>query len=331
MKKIINFNVNEERMPFVESWAKKNNVQVDCYPDFLTMDNVHLVEGYDGLTLAEVGTFDVDLYPELEKRGIKQIAQRTAGYENFDLELATKHNLIISNVHSYSPESIAEFSVLMGLQLIRKTKNLEERVSERDFRWTPDIRGRVIKGKTVAIFGVGNIGLEVAKLYKAFGAHVIGYDPYPNKKGKEVLTYCGSVEEAATSADIISLHMPSFDSNYHLFNETLFKQMKNDAILINAGRGSLIDTKELVEALDNNEFENAALDVYEYEAPYIPGDHKENGIDDDLFNSVLNHPKITFYHHCAFYTDESVKNMTHYALDAALEVIMNGSTNYRVN
>lgn len=331
MQKIISFNVNEERMPFIESWAKNNNVQVDCYPDALTMDNVDLVNGYDGLTVAVVGEFDKNLYSALADRGIKQIAQRTAGYENFDLELATEHGLIISNVHSYSPESIAEFSLLMGLQLIRKTKQLEEKVEDHDFRWTPDIRGRVIKGKTVAIFGVGNIGLEVAKLYRAFGANVIGYDPYPSKKGKEILTYAESVEDAVSKADIISLHMPAFESNYHLFNKELFKLMKKDAILINAGRGSLVDTKALIEALEENELESAALDVYEHESPYIPGDFRHKEINDSLFETLLNHPKITFYHHCAYYTDESVQNMTYYALDAALEVITTNTTSYRVN
>ncbi|MCF1684761.1 D-2-hydroxyacid dehydrogenase [Tetragenococcus halophilus] len=331
MTKIISFDVNEERMPFIKEWSKRNNVEVTTSSESLTLDNVDLVEGYDGVTIAQVGDFDSKIFPELKKRGIKQLAQRTAGFDNFDLEEATKNNILVSNAHSYSPESIAEFSLLLGLQLIRKSHLLDEKVAEQDFRWIPELRGRIIKDKTVAILGVGNIGLTVAKLYKAFGANVIGYDPYPKDNVSNILTYSSSIEEAVQQADIISIHMPAFKDNYHLFDEKMFQLMKNDAHLINAGRGSLVDTKALIKALNNNELASAALDVYENEAAYVPGDHREQVIEDEVLKQVLAHPKIDYYHHCAYYTDDSIKNMTWIALDATLEVIRKGDTKYRVN
>lgn len=331
MTKIISFNVNEERMPFIKEWSKRNDVEVATSSDSLTLDNIDLVDGYDGVTIAQVGNFDSKIFPELKKRGIQQLAQRTAGFENFDLEEATKNNILVSNVHSYSPESIAEFSLLLGLQLIRKSHLLDKKIKEQDFRWVPEIRGRIIKGKTIAILGVGNIGLTVAKLYKAFGANVIGYDPYPRDSVSHILTYKSSIEEAVQQADIISVHMPAFPDNYHLFDEKMFQLMKNDAHLVNVGRGSLVDTKALIKALDSNELVSAALDVYENETTYVPGNHRGQVIEDEVLQQVLFHQKINYYHHCAYYTDDSIKNMTWFALDATLEVINTGDTKYRVN
>lgn len=331
MKKIICFNSDEERIPFIENWAKEHNVQVDTVSDFLTIDNVDLVSGYDGVTIAEIGKFDSRIFPELSKRGIKQIAQRSAGYEYFDLEEAKKHNILISNVPSYSPESIAEFSLLMGLQLIRNSQVIAENVNNKNFQWGNEIRGRIISGKNVAILGVGNIGFQVAKLYNALGARVIGYDPFPKNGAENILTYYSTVSEAVKQADIISLHMPALEENYHLFDDEMFNLMKNNAHLVNAGRGSLIDTRALIDALDDEKLASAALDVYENESKYVPGDFRDKDIEDNTFQKVLNHPKIIFTPHCAFYTDDSVKNMTYYGLDATLDVINTGTTQYKVN
>lgn len=331
MKKILCFNANEERIPFIKEWAQNNKVKVDYVSESLTLNNVDMVSSYDGITVAQVGDFDSRLYSELSKRGIKQVAQRTAGYENFDLDAAKENNIIITNVPTYSPESIAEYTVMLALNLVRKTSQLDDKVARQDFTWTPDIRAKVVKDMTVAIIGAGHIGILTAEIFKGFGANVIAYDPYPKDSVQDILSYCDSVEEAVKQADIVSLHMPAFKENYHLFDKNMFKLMKNDAYIVNCARGSLINSEDLIEALDSNEIAGAALDVYEKEAPFVPGNHEGEVIEDELFRNILKHPKINFYHHCAYYTDVSVRNMTQYALDATLEVINTNDTSYRLN
>lgn len=331
MKKIICFNANEERIPFIKEWAKNHEVTVDYVEESLTLENIDSVEEYDGITVAVAGKFDSRLYPELKKRGINQVAQRTAGYENFDLTEATKNDIIVTNVPTYSPESIAEFALLLALQLVRKSHSLDKRVEERNFTWTPDIRSRLVKDMTVAIIGVGNIGVLTAKLFKGFGATVVGYDPFPKDDVSDILTYRDSVEDAIKDADIVSLHMPAFKDNYHLFDSDMFDQMKTDSYLINCARGTLIDTEDLLKALDENKLAGAALDVYENEAAYVPGNFAGKDIEDGLFLRILNHSKIIYYNHLAYYTDVSVKNMTQFALDATLDVINIGDTDYRIN
>ncbi|MBO0451848.1 D-lactate dehydrogenase [Enterococcus sp. AZ007] len=314
---------------FVNEWVKKTGVQVDTVPYKLTLETVDMVRGYDGVSISEAGKFDSSIFPQLSKYGIKHLAQRTSGFEGFDLEAAKRSGIIITNVSSYSPESIAEFTLMLALQLVRRSKDLDQRVKRFDFNWSPEVRGKVMKEQTVAIIGVGRIGYEVAKLFKAFGSTINGYATHRNKNANDLFEYKDSIEEAIHNADIITLHIPGKEKNHHLFDKKMFNKFKPGACLINTSRGSLVNTSDLIEALDSGRVSAAALDVYENEAEYIPGKHEE--ISDTVFKELLNHPKVTFYPHCAYYTDVSMRNMVHYALDSIIEVIETGDSFSRVN
>lgn len=91
---------------------------------------------------------------------------------------------------------------------------------------------------TVAVIGTGRIGYHVAKIFHGFGAKVVGYDLYPSDKLDGILEYRDSVEDAIRDADIISLHMPAFKENHHMFNYEMFKKFKSDAVLVNMARES---------------------------------------------------------------------------------------------
>ena len=106
-----------------------------------------------------------------------------------------KHNIVISNVPSYSPETIAEYSVSIALQLVRKFPAIEKRVQEHNFKWAAPIMSTPVKNMTVAIIGTGRIGAATGKIYAGFGAKVVGYDAYPNNS-LDFLEYKDSVEEA---------------------------------------------------------------------------------------------------------------------------------------
>ena len=330
MIRIICFEVNDERKVFVDEWSKKNNVHVDTVPYKLTLDTVKEVAGYDGVSVSEAGIFDSSIFPKLSSYGINHLAQRTSGYEGFDLKAAKDNGIIVTNVSNYSPESIAEFTLMLALQLIRKSKELDQRVANFDFSWKPEVRGQVLKELTVAVVGVGRIGSEVAKLFKAFGSTVYGYATHPRESMIDVLEYKDSIEETIRQADIVTLHIPGKEKNYHLFDKKMFRNFKVGAYLINTSRGSLIHTVDLIEALNNETISAAALDVYENEAEYIPGKHEAKKIEDTVFKKLLDHPKISFYPHCAYYTDTSMRNMVHNALDSIMEIIETGDSVSRI-
>ena len=331
MKKIIVFNVREEELELTNDWAKANDVEVKIVSEQLTLENIHLVEGFDGLSTSQNMKVPAEAYPKLKELGIKQIAQRSAGFDYYDLEIAKENGIIISNVPVYSPESIAEFALTQALNLVRKTRLIEENTKAQDFRWQPAIRAGLVKEMTVGVIGTGNIGRETAKLFKGLGATIVAYDLYQNEEAKSFLEYKNSVEEVVAVSDIITLHVPATNDNHHQFNYEMFKNFKPNAYIINAARGSVLDTAGLIKALDEGLLAGAALDTYENEGAYIPKDNRENPIEDELFLALLNHEKILFTPHIAHYTDVSVRNIMQIALNSVLEVLETGDTKNRVN
>lgn len=331
MKKIIVFNVREEEIEISNNWAAKNNVEITMAEGQLSVDNVHLCQGFDGVSVSQNSKVPREVYEKLNSYGIKQIAQRSAGFDYYDLEAAKENNIIISNVPVYSPESIAEYSIAAALRLIRKFDLIEEKTNQFDFSWKPDIRAGLLNEMTVGIIGTGHIGRITAKLFAAFGAKVLAFDIYQNEEAKSFLEYKNSVEEVVQEADVISLHVPATKDNHHQFNYEMFEQFKPNAYLINAARGSVVDTEALLKALDNGLLAGAALDTYENEGPFIPKDNSETGINDDLFVKAIKHEKVIFTPHIAHYTDVSVRNIMNIALDSTLEVLNTGDTKNRVN
>lgn len=204
-------------------------------------------------------------------------------------------------------------------------------MKEHNFSWELVIRGRVVGDMTVAIIGTGRIGAHTAKLFHGFGSKVVGYDLYPNDQLRDIVDYQETLEDAVKQADIVSLHMPAFASNHHIFNYDLFKQFKPGAILVNMARGALVDTEGLLKALDEGLVEAAGLDVFEAEGPYIPHNFTGKPIEDELFKKLLAHDKIIYTPHIAYYTDEAVKNLVEGGLNATLEVLETGDATNRVN
>lgn len=331
MTRIIAFNVNDENRPYIEAWSKKNHIDVTMTPEFLTQETLHLVEGHDGITVGHRGPFDSELFPQLKAMGIKQIAQRSAGVEIFDLEAARANDIIITGVGSYSPESIAEFVMMMTLKLLRKNRLLETHVEEHDFRWMPEIRGTTIYGKRVAILGCGAIGMMTARYFHALGAEVVGFTSRYQTLTSDYMTFVGTIEEAVQEADIVSVHLPANQSNYHLFTTALFNQMKPGAFFINTGRGELVDTAAMIEAVDRGQLAGVATDVYEFESRYIPTDQRGQDLNDPVFERLINHPRIDYTHHVAYFTDVSAQNIAEIAHDSTLEVIRTGTTPLRAN
>lgn len=331
MTKITVYEVRDEELPIVEKWSKEHNVEIKIVDGQLTPETVHLAKGFDGVTTSQNTKVPAEIYEKLHEYGIKKIAQRSAGFDFYDLEEATKNDIIISNVPVYSPESIAEFVLTQALMLIRKVREIKFHTEEEDFRWQPAIQGGLLGEMTVGIIGTGHIDRVTAQLFNGFGTKVIGYDLHPNKEATEYLEYKDSVEDLVKEADIVSLHVPATADNYHQFDYELFKQFKSTAYFINNARGSVVDTNGLIKALNDGLIAGAALDTYEGEGLYVPADNRETGIDDELFKCVLDHPKILYTPHIAFYTNVSVRNIMNIGLDSVLEVIETGNTKNRVN
>ena len=174
MTKIKIMSVRDEDIPYINEWSKQNNVDVDLTKDMLTETTVDTVKGFDGLSLSQQHPISEEVFAKLKQYGIKQIAQRSAGFDTYDLDLATKYDIIISNVPSYSPSSIAEFAVTQAINIVRYQKRIQHKVRNYDFRWEPSILSQSIRDLTVAVIGTGRIGSIVAEIFgKGYNSKVV--------------------------------------------------------------------------------------------------------------------------------------------------------------
>ncbi|HFQ2961782.1 TPA: D-lactate dehydrogenase [Staphylococcus aureus] len=310
MTKIKIMSVRDEDMPYIKAWAEKHHVEVDITKEALTDDNVEGVAGYDGLSLSQQIPLSEHVYKRLNELGIKQIAQRSAGFDTYDLELA----------------------VNQAINVVRHFNQIQTKVREHDFRWEPTILSKSIKDLKVAVIGTGRIGRVVADIFaNGYQSDVVAYDPFPNAKIATYVDYKDTIEEAVEGADIVTLHVPATKYNHYLFNAELFKHFKKGAVFVNCARGSLVDTKALLDALDNGVIKGAALDTYEFERKLFPSDQRGKTLNDPLLESLIDREDVILTPHIAFYTEAAVENLIVDALDATLDVLQTGDTRLRVN
>lgn len=196
---------------------------------------------------------------------LKLIALRCVGFNNVDIEYCKKHNIQVLNSFGYGNITVAEFAFGLILDVTRKISrsymNLKNEHLDRDI-----YAGYELGGKHLGIIGTGAIGSQVARIAHGFGMKILAYDIYPKQDliEKYNVKYL-PLDDLLQKADIISLHAPLTESNFHLLNEEKFKLMKPNAVIVNTARGELIDTKALYEALSQNRIFAAGLDVLEAE------------------------------------------------------------------
>lgn len=324
------FSVREDEKPAVEAWEERHGVEVTPVNEPLTLENVDLVDGYDGVCIQQrINLTEPEFYEKLDSFGIKQIALRTAGYDIIDLDLAKKHHLKITNVPAYSPTSVAELVVMQALRLIRNNSIVEDNMSRGDFRWT-GLVAKEINTLTVGIIGAGRIGGTAARLFNALGANVIAYDPVERDDLKEILTYKSSQKEVLEKADVVSLHVPLDETTIKLIDAEAFDQMKEDAYLINAARGPVIDVEALIQALKDNEIAGAAVDTLPNEEHFFNHDLTGKELPDENLETLMGMNNVVITPHIGFYTTSAVQNMVDIALGSALDIVQTGKSENEV-
>ena len=329
--KIIMMGSREDEAFFAEEWAKENNVDLTITNDVLNNDTYHLLSGFDGISLQQTMGIPKEMYARLKQDGFKQISQRSAGVDMYDLDEASKQGIIITNVPAYSPNAISEFAVTSALNCLRHTELIQSRMKQHDFTWNKPILSKEMRSQRVGILGTGRIGQISAQIFKGFRAEVVGYDLYKNDNARKYLTYVESFDEFLGQCDIISIHMPLTKDNHHLFNDETFAKMKPGAILVNSARGAIVDTQALLRALDSQQLSACALDTYENEMPYVTKDWSDKPLEDEVLETLINHPDVIYTPHIAFYTETAVENLVSGCLSSCLDILTTGTTANIVN
>ncbi len=292
-----------------ERIRKSYGFEMVYHRSHLNAKNVPLAQGADTVCVFVNDTVDAETIRGLSELGVRLIALRCAGFNNVDLQAAARCGIPVVRVPAYSPHAVAEYAVAMILSLNRKIHRAYWRTRDGNFS-LHGLLGFDLYGKTAGIVGTGKIARPLIHILKGFGMQVVAYDIYPDNRyalaeGIEYVT----LDELYQRADIISLHCPLTDRNRHMIDDAAIGRMKPGVILINTGRGQLIDTATLIEGLKEKQIGAAGLDVYEEEAAYFYEDTSDRIMDDDMLARLLSFNNVIVTSHQAFFTREALDNI----------------------
>ena len=299
---------------FFQKFAEEYHVELGICHDAPTMENAYLAEGYPYVSIITT-KIDEELMNRFHALGVKMISTRTIGYDHIDLEAARKCGISVGNV-MYSPECVADYTVMLMLMSIRKMKRIMQREEINDFS-LPGIQGKEMPSFTVGVIGTGRIGRAVIRDISGFGCQIYAYDQYENDEVKKYAQYA-SLDEIYEKCDMITLHMPLTKENMHLIDAEAIQKMQDGVVLINTARGRLIDTKALIDGLESGKIGAAGLDVIEDEFGMYYFDRKADVLSKRDLYILRGFPNVIVTPHMAFYTDQAVSDMVKHSIESCM-------------
>ena len=241
-----------------------NDVQV--YDD---STNAELIERIRGATV--VVTKEIPVTAELLSQfpdTVKLIVEAGTGYNNIDLNAAKERGITVCNIPAYSTERVAHTVIMMILNFastMQKQIGMLAKGDRSNFTKHLQVSHTEVNGKTLGVVGAGHIGMKVIKVAKALGMNILVHTRTPKADG-DGIRYV-SLDELLENSDYITLHCPLNDQTKHMINKETIAKMKPSAVIINTGRGPLINEADLCEALAAKRIAGAGLDVQEVEPP----------------------------------------------------------------
>ena len=275
----------------------------------LTRHTASLASGFPAVCSFVNDRVDSEAMAILYAGGTRLIALRSAGYNHVDLAEAARLGLVVVRVPEYSPHAVAEHTVGLVLALNRKIHRAHNRVREANFS-LEGLVGFDLFGKVCGIVGTGRIGAVVARIMRGFGCRLLAFDLTPNEAlATELEIRYADLPELYREADLLTLHVPLTPATYHLIDAAALAQMKRGVMLINTGRGALLDSRALIDALKRGHVGAAGLDVYEEEEGVFFRNLSDQVLQDDVLARLLTFPNVLITSHQAFLTREALANI----------------------
>lgn len=237
----------------------------------------------------------------LRDAGVGYISTRSIGYDHVDVRYAESVGVLVENV-AYSPDSVADYTLMLMLMVLRNAKSIVGRADVQDYR-LHDVPGRELRDLTVGVVGTGRIGAAVIDRLWGFGCQKLAYDICPRTSADYV-----SLDDLLEQSDIVTLHTPLNPDTHHLLDRRRIEKMKRGAFVINTARGSLIDTEALVWALESGRLGGAALDVLEGEEGIFYADCRDRPLDGIPVSRLRKLPNALVSPHTAYYTDHALRD-----------------------
>ncbi len=312
--RILVYSHRSDETEYFKEFSEKYNVEIVLCADEPSIGNAKLAKGFECISIITT-MIPGELVEKFHKVGVKFISTRTIGYDHIDLKKAKELGVHIGNA-TYSPNSVADYTIMLILMAIRKVKLIMERSNVQDYS-LKGIQGKELPNLTVGVIGTGRIGQTVIKHLSGFGCRILSHDIYEAESVKSYSEYV-DLDTLLKNSDVITLHMPALDSNYHMINKKSIKHMKQGVYIINTARGSLINTDDLIEAIEDKKIGGVALDVIENEANIYYNDLKSEILCNKDLAVLKSFPNVIVTPHTAFYTNQAVSDMVENSIKSCI-------------
>jgi D-3-phosphoglycerate dehydrogenase / 2-oxoglutarate reductase len=292
---------------------RRNGINANLQPLLEENKLIEIIPDYNALIVRSATKVTKSVIKAAKK--LKLIVKAGSGYNNIDLDIATKQGIVIENCPDSVTNAVVEFTVAQLLLLSKKI--IHSNNSMKKGKWEKDLnKGTELNGKILGIIGFGRIGSKVAVISKALGMSILTYDPYVDRNiVEEAFVKKVDFNYLISQSDYITLHLPLNNETENLITMSEIDKMKDSVCIINNSRGGIINETDLYKAIDCGKIYKAAIDVWSYEPP--KPDH-----------SLINYDQVICTPHIAGSTFESQENV---GLDAANQVVDAFTKNKLIN
>jgi len=290
--------------------------EIDYLEADLSVQTARLAKGYDAVCAFVSSDVSEKVLQILGQRGVKLVLMRCAGFNNVDLAAADANGITVLRVPGYSPEAVAEHAMALALAVNRHIHKGYIKVRENNFSLV-GLTGVNFYGKTAGIVGTGKIGAAMCRICHGFGMKVIAYDIYQNPD-LDFVEYV-DFDTLLANSDLISLHCPLTEENYHLINQDTIRKMKDEVILVNTSRGALIKTDDLIAGIRSRKFFGVGLDVYEEEINNVFENREDDFLEHSTTARLLSFPNVIVTSHQGFLTEEALAAISRTTLQNAMD------------
>jgi len=287
----------------------KNAFAVSMTEKALSPDTAGEATGFEVVSIFTGDDASAPVIQQLAGVGVKFIAVRAAGYDNVDLHASRAAGIRVANVPAYSPYAIAEHALALMLALNRKLIIADHQVHRQDFT-VGNLVGFDLHGKTIGIIGTGKIGSTLIKILSGFGCRLLCYDIRENQ---DLVTNYGvtyvSLARLCQESDIVSIHTGLTPDTKYMIDRKLIEGMKPGVMLINTGRGAVVNTEDVLYYLEKGHIGYFGADVYEKEKGIFFYDLSTGEVNDAILKKLLSLPNVLITPHQAFATSQALNNI----------------------
>lgn len=293
----------DEELVF-DTLAPSLGVSLTTTPEALSEENAELARGSRCVSVSHRTPISNAALLALQRIDVRYVSTRSIGFNHIDVEFAESLGITVGNV-SYSPDSVADFTLMLMLMSVRAAKSTVRRTDEHDYR-PAAARGRELRDLTVGVVGTGRIGMAVIDRLQGFGCEILAYDVHPRPASAAVELV--DLDTLVERSDIVTLHAPLSEASHHLLDRRRIDRMRPGAYVINTGRGGLIETPALISALEAGRLGGAALDVIEGEEGIFYSDLRGRELPNTWLARLQEMPNVLVSPHIAYFTDHALQD-----------------------